>query len=78
VEVVSKSLKTILQWMINLAKSNWNLMVYSTLWAYQTSIKTTTHFSPFHIVYGMEEIFPIECQIPSLNLAVELMPDTTT
>jgi hypothetical protein len=25
----------------------------------------------------MEAIFPIECQIPSLNLAVELLPHTT-
>jgi len=26
----------------------------------------------------MEVVFPIECQIPSLKLAVELLPDTTT
>jgi transposase InsO family protein len=42
VEAVNKSLKTILQWTINLTKSNWHLILYSTLWAYQTSIKTTT------------------------------------
>jgi hypothetical protein len=34
VEVVNKSLKTILQRMINSSKSNWHLMLYSTLWAY--------------------------------------------
>jgi transposase InsO family protein len=34
VEAVNKSLKTILQRMINLAKSNWHLIMYSTLWAY--------------------------------------------
>jgi hypothetical protein len=34
VEAVNKNLKTILQITINLAKSNWHLMLYSTLWAY--------------------------------------------
>jgi hypothetical protein len=34
VEAVNKSLKPILQRAINLAKSNWHLMFYSTLWAY--------------------------------------------
>jgi hypothetical protein len=77
VEVVNKSLKTILQWTINSAKSNWHLMLYSTLWVYRTSVKTATSFSPFQLIYGLEEVFPIECQIPSLKLAVELLPDTT-
>jgi hypothetical protein len=76
VEVVNKSLKTILQRTINSAKSNWHLMVYSTLWAYRTSVKTTTNFSPFQLIYRLEEVFPIECQIPSLKLAMELMLDT--
>jgi hypothetical protein len=72
VEAVNKSLKTILQQMINSAKSNWHLMLYSALWAYQTFVKTATSFSPFQLVYGLEAVFPIECQIPSLKLAVQL------
>ena len=32
---------------------------------------------PFHLVYGLEVILPIQCQIPSLQLAVELLPDTS-
>jgi hypothetical protein len=77
VEVVNKSLKTILQRTINSSKSNWNLMLYSILWDYQTLIKTTTIFSPFQLVYRLEVVFPIECQIPSLKLAVEILPYTT-
>jgi hypothetical protein len=77
VEAVNKSLKTILQRMINSAKSNWNLMLYSALWAYQTFVKTTTGFSPFQVVYWLEAVLPIECQIPSLRLAVQLFPDTS-
>jgi hypothetical protein len=52
-------------------------MLYSALWAYRTSIKTTTGFSPFQLVYGLEAVFPIECQIPSLKLAVQLLLDTS-
>jgi hypothetical protein len=63
--------------MINLAKSNWHLMLYLALWAYQTSVKTATIFSPFQIVYRLEAVLPIECQIPSLKLVVQLLPDTS-
>jgi hypothetical protein len=52
-------------------------MLYSTLWAYRMSIKTETGFSPFQLIYRLEIVFPIECQIPSLNLAVQLLLDTS-
>jgi hypothetical protein len=52
-------------------------MLYPTLWAYRTSVKTATSFSPFQLVHGVELILPIECKIPSLKLAVELLPDTS-
>jgi len=52
-------------------------MLYLTLWAYRTSVKTATSFSPFQLVYGLEAVFPIECQIPSLKLIVQLLPDTS-
>jgi hypothetical protein len=52
-------------------------MLYSILWSYQTSMKAATVFSPFQLVYGFEAVLPIECQIPSLKLVVELLPDTT-
>jgi hypothetical protein len=52
-------------------------MLYSALWAYQTSVNTATNFSPFQLIYGLEAILPIECQIPSLKLAVQLLPDTS-
>jgi hypothetical protein len=77
VEAVNKSLKKILQWTINSSKSNWNLMLYYVLWEYKTSVKTATSFSPFQLVYGLEEVLPIEWHIPSLNLVVELLSDTS-
>jgi hypothetical protein len=53
-------------------------MLYPALWAYRTSVKTATGFTPFQLVYGLESIFPIECEIPSLKLVVELLPETSS
>jgi hypothetical protein len=53
-------------------------MLFSTLWAYQTSVKSAMGFMPFRLVYGVEAILPIECEIPSLKLAIELLPNTST
>ena len=77
VEAVKKSLKTILQRKIDKARSNWNIMLYPALWAYRMSMKTATGFTLFQLVYGLEYIFPIECEIPSLKLEVELLPETS-
>jgi hypothetical protein len=77
VEVINKSLKTILQCIVNKRKSNWNLMLYPTLWAYQTSVNTTTGFSPFQLIHGVEAVMPVECEIPSLKITIELLPETT-
>jgi len=51
-------------------------MIFLALWAYQTSIKTSTSFTPFQLVYGLEAVLPVECQILSLQLAIELLPAT--
>ena len=66
-----------LRWMVGDHKSNWHHILFSTLWAYRTSVKTTTGFTPFQLVYGLEAVLPIQCQIPSLKLVVEHLPDTS-
>jgi hypothetical protein len=52
-------------------------MLFSSLWAYWTSMKSATRFTPFQLVYGIEVVFPIECEIPSFKLAIELLPNTS-
>ena len=52
-------------------------MLFSALWAYRTSVKTSTGFTPFQLVYGLEAVFPIECEIPLLQMAIELLPATS-
>ena len=38
-------------------------------------VKTATSFTPFHLVHGVEATLPIECEIPTLRTAIELLPD---
>ena len=52
-------------------------MLYPTLWAYWTNVKTTTGFSPFQLVHRVEAVTPVECEIPSLNIVIHVLPDTT-
>ena len=51
-------------------------MLFSMLWAYYTTMKTTTRFTRFHLVHGVEATLPIECEIPTLRTTIELLPDT--
>ena len=65
-----------LQRMIGVRKRIWHLTLFSALLAYRTSLRNATGFTPFQLVYGMEAILPIQCQIPLLKLAIDLLPNT--
>ena len=75
VEAINKVLKTMLHRMVGDHKSNWHQNIFCALWAYRTSVKKVTGLTPFQLVYGLEVVLPIQCQIPSLKLAIELLPN---
>jgi len=77
VEAINKVLVTMLQRTIGMHNSNWNLMLFSALWAYQTLVKDAIGFTPFQLVYGLEATLSIEREIPSLKLPVKFLPNTT-
>ena len=52
-------------------------MFYPTLWDYKTAVKTAIIFSPYQLVHGVESILSVECEIPSLKLAIQLLSDTS-
>jgi hypothetical protein len=64
--------------MVGENKTSWHLQLFSSLWAYRTSVKTATRFTPFQCVYGIEDVLPIECDIPSLKIKVEPLPHTSS
>jgi hypothetical protein len=78
VKAINKVLITMLRRMIGIHKTSWHTMLFLALWAYRTSVKSDTRFTPFRLVYGVEAILLIECEIPSLKLVVELLPNSST
>ena len=52
-------------------------MLYPTLWACRTNVKITMGFSPFQLIHGVEAVTPIECEIPSLKIAIHVLPNMT-
>ena len=51
--------------MVHKYKGGWSEHLLETLWAYRSSAKTVTGFSPFSLVCGTEAISPIELLIPT-------------
>lgn len=78
VEAINHLLKTMIQCMWWNQKHNWNLILSSALWDYQTSTNTSKIFTHFQLIYGVEVVFPIGCEIPSLKLVVGLIPFNST
>ena len=77
VEAINKILKRMLQRMIGVRQRNLHLILYSALWVYRTSVRNTTRFTPFQLVYGLEAILLIQCEMSSLKIAIDLLPDTS-
>jgi len=77
VEAINKVLKRMLQRMVGVHKRNWHLILYLALWAYRTLVRNVTGFMPFYLVYGLEAILPIQWEISSLKLAIDLLLDTS-
>ena len=40
-------------------------------------MRNATGFTPFQLVYGLEAVLPIECEISSLKLVIDLFPETS-
>ena len=76
VEAMNKTLKTILKRTIKESQSNWHIMLYPSLWASWTNVKIATGFSPFQLVHEVEAVTLVECETPSLKIAIHVLPDT--
>jgi hypothetical protein len=40
-------------------------------------VKTAIGFTPFHLIHGIKSTLPIECEIPTLHTAIEILPNTS-
>ena len=51
----------------------WDLELPTALWAYRTSVKTSTGFTPFQLVYGKEALLPTKVDFPIVQMLEKLL-----
>ena len=49
----------------------WANSLMESLWAYRTTWRNNTRFSPYELVYGKSVVFPIEFEIKTLRTTME-------
>ena len=77
VESTNKFIEAILTKIVKSHHRDWADRLPEALWAYRTTWRNTTCFSPFDLVYGKSAIFPIEFEIKTLKMATEVNLDVT-
>lgn len=69
VEVTNKALLNGIKRRLDKAKGRWPEELFSVLWAYRTTPRTTTGDSPFRLAYGTDALVPIKIGSPSLRVS---------
>ena len=57
---------------MEVAYKDWHEMLPYALYGYHTSVRTSTGATPFSLVYGTEVVLPMEVEIPSLRVLMEV------
>ncbi|KAL0304644.1 UNVERIFIED_CONTAM: hypothetical protein Sangu_3071600 [Sesamum angustifolium] len=70
-EAFNRTLCNLLKKVVSKSKWDWNKKIREALWAYWTTHWTATQATPYSFVYGVEAVFPLESQIPSLRIVVQ-------
>ena len=72
VESTNKVLENILTKTIGSHRWDWAQKHPEALWAYRTTWRNTTGFSPFELVYGKVPLFSMEFEISTLRTTLEV------
>ena len=59
----------------NANHEDWDLNIPAVLWAYRITCKRLTSQTPFKLVYGKEEVMPMEYIVPNLRIAIDMGMD---
>eukprot|EP00253_Pinus_taeda_P022041 PITA_22041 len=72
VESSNKVIESILTKTVASHRHDWAAQLPEALWAYRTTWRSTTGYSPYHLVFGKQPIFPIEFEVQTLRTAQEV------
>ena len=72
VEVTNRSLEEILTKVVSSSRKDWVDRLVEATWAYNTTWKTTTDFTPYELVYGKKALLSIEFEYNTLWMAAQL------
>ncbi|MCO5609072.1 hypothetical protein L7F22_063303 [Adiantum nelumboides] len=68
VEKANGIIAGIIRKMVESRPKRWDNFLDGAIWAYRTTYRDATQFTPFHLVYGQEALQPIELNIPTIKL----------
>jgi hypothetical protein len=77
VERTNNVIESILTKTMKENKKDWSYRLPEALWAYRTTWRNTTGFSPYDLVYGKSVVFPVEFEIKTLRTALAVNLDLT-
>jgi hypothetical protein len=77
VESTNKVIEVILTKTVKENRKDWSHRLSEALWAYITTWRNTTGFSPYELVYGKSVIFTVEFEIKTLRTALAVNLDLT-
>ncbi|MCO5567944.1 hypothetical protein L7F22_021640 [Adiantum nelumboides] len=63
----------ILSKVIEHSGKNWDLELPNVIWAYRTSMRIGTRFTPFYFVYGKEALSPVEVELHAVKMLEKLL-----
>eukprot|EP00253_Pinus_taeda_P010952 PITA_10952 len=77
VEAANRTLESILTKVVSSSRKYWVERLVEGTWAYNTTWKTTTGFTPYDFVYGNKSLLSIEFEYNTLIMATQLNLDVT-
>eukprot|EP00253_Pinus_taeda_P017761 PITA_17761 len=72
VEVTNMALESILTKVVSSSRKDWAERLVEATWAYITTWKTTTRFTPYELVYGKNTLMSIEFKYNTLRMVAKL------